>query len=288
MKKKILLAFIVITLGILLFGAVSVYAVETYGNYKYTVSNGKATIVDFDTTVSGEITIPSEINDYPVTAIGYRAFYECRNLTGITIPDSVTSIGGAAFYLCNSLTSINIPDSVTSIGSSAFTYCYDLTSISIPHGTTDLGYATFAYCTSLKSVLIPNSVTFIDGWAFKNCGSLETVYFGGTEKQWNEITIGADNTPLEEAKMVYLNQMRTKTSVSEDKKTLTVTNIKENSKNIVVLAFYNGKQVVDIQYLPCTAAEIPFTTDRSYDLVKVTIWESLTNIRPIYAVETVK
>lgn len=44
--------------------------------------------------------------DGSVTIIGYFAFYGCRNLTNITIPDSVTSIGWHAFYDCSGLTSI--------------------------------------------------------------------------------------------------------------------------------------------------------------------------------------
>ena len=47
--------------------------------------------------------------NYRVTSIGEHAFDNQRQLTSITIPESVTSIGAAAFSQCYSLTSITIP-----------------------------------------------------------------------------------------------------------------------------------------------------------------------------------
>ena len=66
-----------------------------------------------------------------MTSIGCDAFYGCKSLTSITIPNRVTSIGKFAFCKCESLTSITIPDSVTSIGERAFEDCTSLTSIKI-------------------------------------------------------------------------------------------------------------------------------------------------------------
>ena len=47
-------------------------------------------------TYSGDEKIPSSISvnevEYSVTSIGDDAFYECRRLKSITIPNSVTSI----------------------------------------------------------------------------------------------------------------------------------------------------------------------------------------------------
>ena len=132
------------------------------------------------------IVIPATYKGKPVTEIAKQAFYECRNLTSVVIPDSVTSIGAGAFYGCTSLTSITIPSSVTSIGLSAFQGCSSLTSVTVGNGVTSIEGSAFKGCSSLTSVTIPNTVTSIEGSAFKGCSSL-TIYCEATEKPsgWN-------------------------------------------------------------------------------------------------------
>ena len=94
-----------------------------------------------------EIIIPEKVTynstEYSVTSIGEKAFYECKSLTSITIPNSVTSIGEDAFIRCTSLTSITIPNSVTSIGEMSFYQCSSLTSITIPSSVTLIGISAF-------------------------------------------------------------------------------------------------------------------------------------------------
>ena len=56
-----------------------------------------------------------------VMSIAEEAFRDCKNLTSITIGNSVTSIGSCAF-VGTGLTSVKIPSTVTSIGGRAFGY----------------------------------------------------------------------------------------------------------------------------------------------------------------------
>ena len=55
-----------------------------------------------------------------------RAFFDCLNLTSISIPNSVKDIGEWAFAGCSLLSSIDIPNSVISIGNIAFAGCLSL------------------------------------------------------------------------------------------------------------------------------------------------------------------
>ena len=156
-------------------------------------------------SLSGVIVIPRG-----VVKIGNSTFAYCYNLSGIIIPDSVTYIDWYAFRYCRSLTTITIPDTVKFIGGVAFESCSRLTSIAIPDGITTIGEAMFIECQSLTSVAIPASVTTIDRWAFGNCSNLTDVYYAGSEKQWQNISIsrsvaydGANNDDLISATIHY-------------------------------------------------------------------------------------
>ena len=75
------------------------------------------TVTDY-TGSGGNVTIPASINGKPVKIIGEKAFFN-KNLTSVTIPDSVTRIGKNAFRR-NKMTTIVIPISVSVIEASAF------------------------------------------------------------------------------------------------------------------------------------------------------------------------
>ncbi|MFR7814740.1 MAG: leucine-rich repeat domain-containing protein [Lachnospiraceae bacterium] len=146
-----------------------------------------------------------------ITAIESSAFYDCKFLTRVTIPDSVEQIGTNPFTVCSALKSISvspehpyfatidgvlfrkadkalisypagissstytIPQGITAIGDSAFYYCDSLTSVSIPDSVTSIGDNAFYFCESLTSVTIPDSVTAIGDSAFSYCDSLTSV-----------------------------------------------------------------------------------------------------------------
>ena len=94
----------------------------TEKQFQYTVADGKATLTAY--LGSGRtVAIPSEIDGYPVTAIGDRCFLDNASLSEVTIPTGVTAIGWFAFSGCVSLKSVQIPASVTAIQYGAFQNC---------------------------------------------------------------------------------------------------------------------------------------------------------------------
>ena len=173
-------------------------AVEDEFGVKY--SKDWKRLLKAPTSLSGKYSIRKGVK-----VIGGRAFFLCRFLTNINIPNSVTTIGDLTFVSCDSLTSINIPNSVTTIGNWGFGACKSLTSITIPnsvvtiignpfygwHGILNNESKAFiyedhvlfnknkttliAYRAKETNYTIPNSVTTIGEEAFWGCKFLVNI-----------------------------------------------------------------------------------------------------------------
>jgi len=117
------------------------------GIYTYYKYDEYVSILDVDESASGEITIPDTLGGYPVVAIAEYAFNNCRNVTGVTIPDNVFFIGdnafGGVFGKCNSLTSVHIGKNVLLIGSHAFENCENLLNITLADTILEIGLDAF-------------------------------------------------------------------------------------------------------------------------------------------------
>ena len=179
------------------------------------------------------VTIPEGVQK-----IGDMAFSK-TGLTDITLPKTLASFSGTALEGCDNLTAIHadagntvycdddgvlfnkemtklvrfpcgrsgsytIPLGVTSIGEYAFSACGNLTGIVIPSGVTSIGAGAFSEGAGLTSVTVPVSVNTIGDGAFYNCASLTDICYGGIREQWEQISIGSDNTPLTLANIDYI------------------------------------------------------------------------------------
>jgi len=108
------------------------------------------------------VNIPERINNLPVIAIGFMAFYD-NQLTSLNLPNGLKYIGNEAFR-GSRLTSVNLPNSLTYIGNGAFISNL-LTSVNLFNGLKYIGDYAFAY-NQLTSVIIPNSVVNLANNAF--------------------------------------------------------------------------------------------------------------------------
>lgn len=103
------------------------------------------------------------------------AFYDCNQLTSVTLEYGVETVGEVAFYYCESLVELNLPESITELEDEAFAYCTSLVEVELPSSLKTMGYGLFHACSSLESIVIPNSVTSLGDWAFYNCSNLKEV-----------------------------------------------------------------------------------------------------------------
>lgn len=203
LKLKILLSMLICIVGVKAFAydieAKNEDGVTIYYNWINDKTELEVTKPKYSNGYSGNIVIPNSITyedkSYNVTSIGYQAFYECKNLTGITIPSSITSIGVEAFYNCYYLSSVNINDIEAwcriSFAISPFSDVYsnplyyahhlflngeEIKDLVIPNNVTSINDYVFNRCSELTSLTIPSSVTYIGAYAFNGCMRLNTIF----------------------------------------------------------------------------------------------------------------
>ena len=196
----------------------------TYEGLQYQVTkvedDGNEVTLIKNPDAQGEIDIPSEITNesgtvgFTVTAIEDYAFYNCANITKLSIPASVQSIGKAITSCCTILNEITvaennpyydsrdncnaiintatgeliagcnkttIPEGVTAIGTEAMRGMFDLEGIVLPKTLTRIGNRAFYYCKKLTGHLaIPEGVTEIETYAFYKCTGITAISLPST------------------------------------------------------------------------------------------------------------
>lgn len=113
-------------------------------------------------------------SDSSTLSIGECAFWRCKNLKFIYLPQSIESIEEAAFQECSSLQNISLPEKVTILPDYCFAWCESLQSVEMP-GVRDIKKLSLAYCTNLSAATFSNSITHIGLCAFTHCSSLKEI-----------------------------------------------------------------------------------------------------------------
>ncbi len=165
----------------------------------------------FDT----EIEVPSEIDGKTVSAIGSSLFYSAnrfigKEITSVTIPETVVSIGDSAFYDMDGLTELYIPKSVGYIAKAAFCDCDQMKLVIDPANPYYVMKDHVLYTKNMKTLVsaaelytmknvtkteygksytwnktdftVPDGVEYIEDQAFYDCGSLGSLVLPDTLK----------------------------------------------------------------------------------------------------------
>lgn len=192
--------------NIIFSGAVELPDYEPYGNYNgfnYKITKNDTIVINGYEEETAYLTIPAEIEGYPVVRIDDSAFEDCDFLKEVTIPDSVAEIGRFAFYDCEELEKITIGKNVTLIDEYAFAECGSLKRMEIPDGVTIIENSLFYNDYSLEEIVIPKSVAEIHNRAFSSCSEVDTIYYGGSEQDWDRMPIESGNSYLNDARIIY-------------------------------------------------------------------------------------
>lgn len=117
-----------------------------------------------------KVTIPDDVKK-----IINSAFKKSR-IKYVFIPDSVTEIGTEAFYNCRNLQEVRLPQVLEKMGTSVFAGCSKLKSVHFPNGLSEVPDYTFSRCTSLEEVILPESIVKIGTNAFRNTKVPSSIY----------------------------------------------------------------------------------------------------------------
>lgn len=189
MKKLILL--LVLLLPALLGRAYDFKVNGIYYNYN---ANNQTAIVTYDGTGSngdnsdpyrytGKVVIPSTVTyngrTLTVASLSRDAFYNCKQLTEVVMPNTIQEIGNDCFYDCTSLAKADLPESIETIREGAFSNTI-ITSVILPEKLKYLAQQAFYNCNSLTTVTIkctPTNNSWYSGikGAFYKCSNINEI-----------------------------------------------------------------------------------------------------------------
>lgn len=151
-----------------------------YENFYFTEVKEEGKTVSYTVRAIGavsdaDIVIPATYKGKPVTAIGESAFFNCKYITSVTLPDSVKTIGDYAFNGCENLKTVDLGNGVETIGMGAFAYCYSLEGVEFPSSVRTINADAFCGCLNLRTAVFAEGVERVSRSVFSGCGMLEEV-----------------------------------------------------------------------------------------------------------------
>lgn len=126
--------------------------------------------------------------DWPetVNVIDPYTFANCKNLKKVNITGEIDEIDSSAFE-GSAIEEFVWPATAKKVSSQVFQNCNNLKKVTVPEGITSIGAWVFKNA-SIEEFICPKSVTAFGYKAFADCPNLRTIYYTGTEEEWESIS----------------------------------------------------------------------------------------------------
>lgn len=184
---------------------------------EYTIKDGTVTLADelFESSQGNAFHIPASVEQIGNRAFAYaqikalpempglkrigdEAFYQCKNLKKVTIPETVEYIGGGAFYGCSNIWSLtynainaeckrlmesNMPLEKIVIGGkvrrlpNGIFSGREFTEVTLPACLERIDESAFYGCKNLTTINLSDSIRYIGDDAFYGCSSLKNIHW---------------------------------------------------------------------------------------------------------------
>jgi len=140
----------------------------------------------------------------PNITLGYHAFYGCKKLRSLTLPDTISAIDKDVFTDCSSLRYMNIPKSTRSVEGGAFTSCVELSELELSPSNRFFtgkdgcicsadGKTLIAWPAVSGDVELSESVEILDEYAFSGCTGLTSLKMPGVKEILQYAFVGCKN-----------------------------------------------------------------------------------------------
>ena len=191
---------------------------EEIGNITYKIYTDHAVLYQVSGSLEGEVIVPSEVNELPVTEIATGAFGFCDDITSVVIPASVTMLGTSLFTYCHGLENVAVDPAnpnYCSINGVVYTkdkktvwafppahpekdftladttetisdhslYTAEIESLTLPDSVKTIERFGMTYLKFLKSIKLSDNLESIGSHAFSNCRVLESVDIPASVKE---------------------------------------------------------------------------------------------------------
>lgn len=110
-----------------------------------------------------------------------RAFYRCKVLDQVALPDGLFLIDKSTFRYCDELKSIKLPAKLSMIDEYGFANCISLKTIGLPSTLASIQNYCFAFDKVLDNITVPASMVGIGAYCFRDCSALQSIRFSNTK-----------------------------------------------------------------------------------------------------------